>query len=141
MLESPPEWDLDGWDAAAKLVILANAILGCDAKIDDVERAGVATVPAAELAAALERGEKYRLLARAELQDDDSYKLSVLPTPLKPEHPLGHMGSKQMGVVYTTDIYGTITFIIDEPDPVPSSATMLRDLLDIYVDVSTTLVL
>jgi len=141
VLESPPEWDLDGWDAAAKLVILANAILGCDAKIDDVERAGVSTVPAAELAAALERGEKYRLLARAELQDDDSYKLSVLPTPLKPEHPLGHMGSKQMGVVYTTDIYGTITFIIDEPDPVPSSATMLRDLLDIYVDDSTTLVI
>jgi homoserine dehydrogenase len=140
-LESPPEWDLDGWDAAAKLVILANAILGCDAKIDDVERAGVSTVPVAELAAALERGEKYRLLAKAELQDDGSYKLSALPTSLKPEHPLGHMGSKQMGVVYTTDIYGTITFIIDEPDPVPSSATMLRDLLDIYVDDSTTLVI
>jgi hypothetical protein len=38
-----------------------------------------------------------------------------------------------MGVVYETDIYGTITMIIDEPTPVPSAATMLRDLLDIYV--------
>jgi len=141
VLESPPEWDLDGWDTAAKLVILANAILGCDAKIDDVERAGVSTIPMAELAAARARGEKYRLLARAELQADGSYKLSAVPTPLAASHPLGGMGRKQMGVVYTTDIYGTITLIIDEPNPVPSSATMLRDLLDIYVDDSTTLVI
>jgi len=141
VLESPPEWDLDGWDTAAKLVILANAVLGCDAKIDDVERAGVRTVPTTELVAARARGEKYRLLARAELQDDGSYRLSAVPTPLASSHPLGRLGRKQMGVVYTTDIYGTITCIIDEPNPVPSSATMLRDLLDIYVDDSTTLVI
>jgi hypothetical protein len=35
-------------------------------------------------------------------------------------------------VVFHTDIYGTISAIIDEPDPIPSAATMLRDLLDIY---------
>jgi hypothetical protein len=38
-----------------------------------------------------------------------------------------------MGVVFSTDIYGTITAIIDEPNPIPSAATMLRDVLDIYV--------
>jgi hypothetical protein len=43
------------------------------------------------------------------------------------------MGRKQMGVVYASDIYGTITAIIEEPSPVPSAASMLRDLLDIYV--------
>ena len=30
-------------------------------------------------------------------------------------------------------IYGTITAIIDEPDPVSSASTMLRDVLDIYL--------
>ena len=45
------------------------------------------------------------------------------------------MGRKQMGVVYYTDIYGTITATIDEPSPIPSATTMLRDTLDILIDV------
>jgi hypothetical protein len=43
------------------------------------------------------------------------------------------LGRKQMGVVYHTDICGTITAAIDEPTPVPSAATMLRDILAIYL--------
>jgi homoserine dehydrogenase len=132
VLEADAAWDLEGWDAAAKLVILTNAVLNEDAKLDHVDRAGIMGISPETLRAAREDGKRYRLLARAELQDDGTYVLSVAPTPLAPEHPLGRLGRKQMGVVYETDIYGTITLIIDEPNPIPSSATMLRDLLDIY---------
>ncbi len=132
VLEADASWDLDGWDAAAKLVILANAVVGFPATLDDVQRAGIATVDAGTLVAARQQGRRYRLLARAERQPDGGYTLSVTPTPLPPEHPLGRLGRKQMGVVYTTDIYGVITAIIDEPDPIPSAMSMLRDLLDIY---------
>ncbi len=58
----------------------------------------------------------------------------MTPTSLSPDHPLGHLGRKQMGVVFTTDIYGTIIAIIDEPTPIPSAATMLRDLIDVYIE-------
>ncbi len=132
VLEADAAWDLDGWDAAAKLVILTNAVIGVDAKLEDVARVGIQAVDALELQAARERGERYRLLARAEIAHDGSYGLSVAPLPLPVTHPLGRLGRKQMGVVFTTDIYGTITAIIDESDPTPSSATMLRDILDIY---------
>jgi len=134
VLEGDGSWDLEGWDPAAKLTILANATLGYPARLDEVARAGVRSVSVAELQAARARGERYRLLAQAELRPDGGYALSVKPVALSPEHPLGHMGSKQMGVVYTTDIYGTITAIIDEPSPVPSASTMLRDLIDIYCE-------
>lgn len=133
VLEGDGSWDLEGWDAAAKLAILANAVVDFPATLNDVARAGVAAVGVEELAAARQEGRRYRLLARAERQPDGGYSLSVTPTPLPPEHPLGRLGPKQMGVVYTTDIYGVITAIIDEPNPVPSAMTMLRDLLDIYV--------
>ncbi|MGC9523118.1 MAG: homoserine dehydrogenase [Anaerolineae bacterium] len=134
VLEADAAWDLEGWDAAAKLVILVNAMLGTDAKLEHVDRHGITNVRAADLQAAVARGERTRLVARAELLHDGSYGLSVAPVPLPSSHPLGRLGRKQMGVVYTTDIYGAITLIIDEPSPVPSAATMLRDLLDIYVD-------
>lgn len=134
VLEADASWDLDGWDAAAKLVILANAVLDYPATLDDVLRIGIAVVSADALAVARQQGYRYRLLARAERQPDGGYALSVTPTPLPTEHPLGRLGRKQMGVVYTTDIYGVITAIIDEPNPIPSAMTMLRDLLDIYAE-------
>ncbi len=132
VLEGDGSWDLEGWDAAAKLVILANAVADFPATLDDVTRAGIVTVSAEALVAARRRGQCYRLLARAERQPDGGYALSVTPMPLSPDHPFGRLGRKQMGVVYTTDIYGVITAIIDEPNPIPSAMTMLRDVLDIY---------
>jgi homoserine dehydrogenase len=131
VLEGDGSWDLEGRDAAAKLVILANAVLNYPARLEDVALTGITGLSTGELQVALARGERYRLLAKAE-RSGGGYSLSVAPTPLSPVHPLGRLGRKQMGVVYDTDIYGTIVAIIDEPDPVPSAATMLRDALDIY---------
>lgn len=133
-LEGDGSWDLEGSDAAAKLVILANTVLDYPARMEDVTITGITTLGVDALRTALEQGKRYRLLARAEQNSDGTYALSVAPTPLPPEHPLGRLGRKQMGVVFSTDIYGTITAIIDEADPIPSAATMLRDVLDIYVN-------
>jgi homoserine dehydrogenase len=132
-LEGDGSWDLEGRDAAAKLVILANAVLDYPARMGDVALTGITAVNADALRTARERGERYRLLAQAERDADGAYTLSVAPVPLLFDHPLGRLGRKQMGVVFSTDIYGTITAIIDESDPIPSAATMLRDVLDIYL--------
>ena len=138
-LEADGSWDLEGWDAAAKLVILANAVLEYPARLEDVALTGIMGLGVDALRSARKQGCRYRLLARAERHADGTYGLSVTPVPLPPDHPLGRLGPKQMGVVFSTDIYGTLTAIIDEPDPVPSAATMLRDLLDIYVEGDSSL--
>ena len=137
VLEGDGSWDVEGWDAAAKLVILTNSVLGVPARLDEVARTGIDSLDADTLSTARNRGYLYRLLARAELQSDGAYDLSVSPVPLPTDHPLGSLGSKQMGVAYHTDIYGTIVAIIDEPSPIPSAASLLRDLLIIYRDSSS----
>ncbi len=133
-LEADASWDLDGWDAAAKLIILVNSLpdAGKPVALGDVKRSGITAIDPAELHSAWTCGERYRLLAVAQRQPNGEYALSVAPKRLAADHPFGKLGSMQMGVLFGTDIYGTITAIIDEPDPVPSAATMLRDLLDIY---------
>ena len=130
-LEGDGSWDLEGWDAAAKLVILANAVLRQPARLRDVALTGITGLSAATLRSAANRGSRYRLLASASRRPDGTYALSVAPVPLPGDHPLARLGSKSMGIVFWTDIYGTITATIDEPDPIPSAATMLRDVLDI----------
>ena len=138
VLEGDGAWDLEGWDAAAKLVILVNATAGYRAEPGEVARTGVSGVEPAALREAAAAGERWRLLARAERGPDGRYALSVGPQRLAAEHPLGRLGSHQMGVVFETDLYGTLTAIIEERTPVPSAATMLRDLLDIYLSPALT---
>jgi len=132
-LEADPSWDLDGWDATAKLVILANAVLDYPARLEDVHREGITEISLEQVKREAARDQIIRLLAVAERTEDGDYALRVRPEALPKTHPLGQLGSHELGVVYHTDIYGTITAIIDEPTPLPSAATMLRDILDIYV--------
>ena len=130
-LEGDGAWDLDGWDAAAKLVILAMTVLDLDVDLQAVPRRGIRDVDLGWLRDKSRDG-RVRLLASADRRSDGHYDLQVAPTALPAEHSLGRLGSKQMGITFETDLFGTITSIIDEPTPLPSAATMLRDLLGIF---------
>ncbi len=134
VLEADPSFDLDGWDAAAKLVILVNAVMGLLARLEDVDRIGITGIGRADIREARAAGRVYKLLATAERRPDGGADLRVSPTIIPTGHFLSTLGRKQMGVVYHTDIYGTIMAAIDEPTPLPSAATMLRDILDIFLE-------
>jgi homoserine dehydrogenase len=130
--EADPTLDVDGWDAALKLVILANSVLGVPTTLDDVHVQGITGVTQRDLQAARDEGKVIKLVATAERLADGTYQLAVAPTPLPAGHPLARLSGQQMGIVYDTDIYGVISAAILEEEPVPSAATMLRDLLSIY---------
>ena len=129
--EADPTLDVEGWDAASKLVILAQSVLGFPATLDDVSREGITGINAGMLSRAADDGKRIKLVATAE-QDGDGYSLSVRPTWLPADHPLAQLGAKQMGIVYHTDISGIITAAIVEETPVPTASAMLRDVVDIY---------
>jgi homoserine dehydrogenase len=132
-LEADPSFDLDGWDAAAKLVILVNAVMEVPARLEEVQRTGITDLDAADLQAARRAGQVYKLVATADRRADGGVDMRVMPTPLPGDSFLARLGRQAMGVIYHTDIYGTLLAAIDEPTPVPSAATMLRDILDICV--------
>jgi len=133
LAETDPSLDVDGWDSAAKLVILANAVLGQPATLADLAVEGIRAVTPQELRAAGARGERIVLLCLAVAADglDGGFTLSVRPTPLPAAHPLARMGGDEMGIVYHSDIAGRTHATSLERDPVPTAAAMLRDLLEI----------
>jgi homoserine dehydrogenase len=137
--EPDPALDVDGWDAANKLVILANAVLGCPATLADVDVTGIRRVSVADLQAAQTAGGRMSLLAVAEalppLETANpaslSYRLTVAPTPLPAEHPLAHLSLEEMGIVYYSDIYGRTTATALEGGPMGTCAAMLRDIIEV----------
>jgi len=133
-LEADPTWDLDGWDAASKLAILANAVLGLDVTIHEIERTGITELSPEWLRTERSEGRLVRLVASARRDEQVVFMLRRQPRSLPSDHPFAHLGQKQMAVLYETDLFGTIVSSIDEQTPLPSAATMLRDLLAIMLE-------
>jgi homoserine dehydrogenase len=131
LAETDPTLDVEGWDAANKVVILANAVLRQPTALADVAVEGITRLTADDLHAAGARGERIVLLCLAE-RAGDAYRLSVRPTALPADHPLARMSADEMGIVYHTDIAGTLSMTTREIDPVPTAAAMLRDTIEIF---------
>lgn len=130
--ETDPSLDVDGWDQAVKLVIIANAVLGRPTVLADLSVQGIRDVTADDLRAAAARGERIVLLGSATRDHPDmDWRLRVAPTALPATHRLARMGGDEMGVVYYTDIAGIQHATSEEADAVPTAAAMLRDLITI----------
>jgi homoserine dehydrogenase len=128
--ESDPRLDVEGWDSASKLVILAHSVLRYPATLSEVEREGMTHITGEDLRRAIAAGKRIKLVASAE-KDGDRYRLRVGPLELPADHPLAVLGGEQMGIVYYTDINGVLSAAIVEETPVPTAAAMLRDLVEI----------
>lgn len=129
--EADPTLDVDGYDAANKLVIIANSVLGRPTKLADVAIEGIRHLTLEDLTEARRQGCVIKPLAVAEWNGGD-YALRVGPVALPEEHHLARTGMWDMGVVYTTDYMGVISAVIEEKGPVPTSAAVLRDMITIY---------
>ena len=132
--ETDPSLDVEGWDAANKLVILAHSVLGHPATLADVAVEGIGRVTPAMLRQAASVGRRIKLLAAAK-RGPDGWRLQVAPQALDADHPLARLGPKQMGIVYHTDINGELTATVSEETPMPTAAAVLRDVVQIFGDL------
>jgi homoserine dehydrogenase len=134
--EADPSLDVDGWDAANKLVIIANAVLRRPTQLADVNVQGIRGVTQDELSDARERGQVIKLVASARpvYGGEGDFALSVQPERLDSKHALARLGPDMMGIVYHTDINGSILALIEERDPYPTAAAVLRDMVNVFAD-------
>jgi len=130
LLETDPSLDIDGHDAAAKLVILAQAVLNQPARMADVCREGIRGVTPERMAEVRARGRRLVMLARAE-REGEAFRLSVGPTELELDHPLARLEGDAAGIVYDTDIQGRQACFTYGQGPMGTAAAMLRDALEI----------
>ena len=85
--EADPTADVEGFDAASKLAILATLAFGARVVAADVQRHGIASVTADDVAAAHDLGYEVKLLAVAEL-DGGQVAARVHPAMVPKTHPL-----------------------------------------------------
>lgn len=77
--EADPSADIDGWDAAAKMVILARRGLRVELSPDDADKDSLRGLTQGDIQAAAARGERLRQVGRVDRDGNFSVKVVSLP--------------------------------------------------------------
>lgn len=123
--EANPALDIDGYDAAAKLVIMANWIMGMKVTMKNVDRAGISAVKASDVKKALQRGNAIKLIASC-----DSKHLQVKPTEVSKKDPICVNGTLN-AVTFSSEHSGHQTIIGRGAGGIETASAVLRDLIEI----------
>ena len=129
--ETDPANDIDGWDSAIKLVILANTLMGADLRPADVDPTGIRDVTNDDVQDAALEGFTLKLLCEAYLDADGLVHASVMPTPLEPDDPLAWLDGTATAVTIGTDIIEEITIREGPASPRTTAYGMLVDAINI----------
>jgi homoserine dehydrogenase len=130
--ETDPSLDVEGWDTANKLVIIANSFLGIRATLADVTVKGITHLTPSDVQTSALQGAVIKLMAKAERMDDGGYQLRVEPTALPTSDFLAGCTGWEMGIELRSDLYGLMYHKIWEREPLPTAAAMLRDAVNLF---------
>jgi homoserine dehydrogenase len=111
--ESDPSNDLDGWDAAVKVVALATVLMGIPVKLDQVQRTGLRDLSAEKIRSVRSAGMRYKLVCRAERRGA-SVECMVRPELLLASDPLANLEGTSSAIRFDLDVF---SFSIVEHNP------------------------
>ena len=122
--EANPSMDIDGYDTAAKIVIIANWILKRCVTLKDVDLKGIRDITREEVKEVASKGKMLKLVASAE------GRIQVAPMPIPVEHPLCVSGVLN-AVTFTSKYAGEETIVGRGAGGMETASALLRDLIEI----------
>jgi len=123
--EREPSMDIDGFDTACKVVILANWILNKKITLKDVDRIGIRDVSLQELDKASKKGNTIKLIGAI---DDNG--ANVKPSEIPKSSALCVSGVLN-AITFFTEFAGEQTLVGRGAGGMETASAVLRDLLDI----------
>lgn len=126
--ETDPTQDVEGIDAACKVVILANSVLGIDATYSDVEVMGISNVSSEAIDLAKKEGYYIKLIGEVSKKS-----LKVSPRLVKESSPYAIDGTLNLATV-RTDLAEDVTVMGKGAGSLETASAMLTDLINIIKD-------
>ena len=123
--ETVPSLDVDGFDAAAKLVIMSNWLMDMKVTLNDVERVGITNLQTPEIMEAQKRGKSIKLIASCEKK-----RLTVKPLEVSKLDPICVSGTLN-AVTFTLEYAGDQTIIGKGAGGIETASAVLRDMIEI----------
>lgn len=105
--EPDPSLDVQGWDTASKILILAKSLMGADARLTEVRRIGIGLETESLIRIARESGRMVRLVGRARIWQG-RVRVSVAPKLVEPDSPFYSVSGTSKAAVFRTERQGAI---------------------------------
>ena len=128
--ETDPSNDVDGIDAAVKVVGLVNVLMGGKLSLSDVARTGIRGITAHQMRQALQSGESWKLISRAQRHSDGRIEASVTPERIGPDDPLYSVRGASLAVGFETDVFRELFVAERDPGPEATAYGMLSDFVN-----------
>lgn len=124
--ETNPAQDVEGLDAACKVVILANSLMNMDVSLKDVEITGISKITPEAISLAQKEGYLIKLIG--EVSPD---ALEVAPRLVKEGSPFAVEGTLNVATL-KTDLADDVTVVGKGAGSIETASAILSDILSIY---------
>lgn len=128
--EAVPDADVLGWDALAKVTILAKVVFGAEGKPFDFPCEGITGITASAIAEALNREKRFKLIGKV-WREGGYVKASVGPEEVDLSHPLAGIMGATNALTVSTDTLGDVTVVGPGAGRIETGYSMLVDLIAI----------
>jgi homoserine dehydrogenase len=128
--EADPTSDVEGLDAAAKAAIIASIVFDTRVSAAEVYREGIAGITAQDIADAHRLGYVVKLLAIAELEDDE-VSVRVHPAMIPSVHPLASVRDAYNAVFVEGVRIGQLMFYGPGAGGEPTATAVVGDLIHV----------
>jgi homoserine dehydrogenase len=129
--EADPTGDVEGHDAAGKMVILSNLVLDSDLTLSDVECQGITGLTSEDIEQAQQDGKRWKLIGSLE-KADGRITASVRPVDIPLQHPLASVSGATNAITFSTTTLGDITLIGPGAGRKETGYALINDLLAIH---------
>lgn len=133
--EADPTSDVEGLDAAYKMVILGTLGFRMNVTMDDAEVRGITKVTKEDILYGKRLGYEVKLLGIAERQDD-LIRISVEPTMVKNTHPLASVDGVYNAVYVYGEAVGETMFYGPGAGEMPTATSVVSDLVSVARNIN-----
>lgn len=128
--EADPSLDIDGWDAAAKTAALVNVLMAGRITPHDVTRTGIRDMGQRDVAEAITRGRRIRLVASASRRGH-ALDVRVEPELIDAADPLAGLGKLENALYLRTDLLGEVGIVQRSSSLQQTAYALLSDVAHI----------
>jgi len=128
--EAVPDADVLGWDALAKVTILAKVIFGAKERPFDFPCKGITGISAADIIEAKSRNKRFKLIGKI-WREGSITKASVGPEEVDLSHPLAGIMGATNAITITSDELGDVTVVGPGAGKFETGFSMLVDFISI----------
>ncbi len=136
--ETDPTGDVEGFDAAYKIATLSTIAFNKRINIKNIYREGITKIQAEDMKYASEFGFKIKLIALAQLDENDNADVRVHPMLVKKTKSLAHIDYVTNAIMLDGHPMGEIMFSGAGAGEFPTASSVVGDVLAIATELKTT---